>query len=71
MNLRILAAKLHEWFQRRGRLPGEPGPGQGAFRFVYAIVYFVVIGLIYAMGTCAKAEATDPAPGANRTMVAP
>jgi hypothetical protein len=58
MNLRLAAANLHEFFQRKGRFPGEAAWGEGAYRFCYAIAHFVVFGLLYALQTCAQAESS-------------
>jgi hypothetical protein len=59
MSLRLLAANLHDWLQRRVRFPFGPDP-DSALRFAWFVVLLAFIGFILLMSLCAGSEGGNP-----------
>ncbi len=59
MNLRLFAANLHDWLQKRVRYPFGPDP-DSALRFTYFVVLLAFIAFIFLMQFCAGAEGGNP-----------
>jgi hypothetical protein len=51
MNLRLLAANLHDWFQRRVSYPSRPDPESSVW-FAYFIVFLAFIAFFVLMQFC-------------------
>ena len=60
MNLRLLAANLHDWMQRRVRYPFGPDR-ESAVWVGYFVVLLAFIAFIFVIGMCGGAEGGNPA----------